>query len=103
MIICQRMISVSLRNVLSSCPIVPPVPISVNEAHLDLFARKQCPYNGNPPSEAALVEFIKRSSYRHNIHRRNCYASRKFYHRHPFGVGIKLAAFESNTGHNRRQ
>jgi hypothetical protein len=33
----------------------------VNDASLDLFARKQCPYNGIPPSRAALVEHIKRS------------------------------------------
>jgi hypothetical protein len=33
----------------------------VNDASLDLFARKQRPYNGIPPSRAALVEHIKRS------------------------------------------
>lgn len=33
----------------------------VNDARLDLFARKQHPYNGIPPSRAALVEHIKRS------------------------------------------
>jgi hypothetical protein len=33
----------------------------VNDASLDLFARKQRPYNGIPPSGAALVEHIKRS------------------------------------------
>ena len=33
----------------------------VNDASLDLFARKQHPYNGIPPSRAALVEHIKRS------------------------------------------
>ena len=32
----------------------------VNDASLDLFARKQRPYNGIPPSRAALVEHIKR-------------------------------------------
>ena len=31
----------------------------VNEVHLDLFARKQRPYNGIPPSKAALIEHIK--------------------------------------------
>ena len=43
----------------------------VNEAHLDSFARKQRPYNGIPPSKAALIEHIK-----HDIHRGNRYASR---------------------------
>ena len=33
----------------------------VNDASLDLFARKQRPYNGIPTSGAALVEHIKRS------------------------------------------
>ena len=33
----------------------------VNEARLDLFAHKQRPYNGIPPSKAALVEHIKMS------------------------------------------
>ena len=33
----------------------------VNDASLDLFARKQHPYDGIPPSRAALVEHIKRS------------------------------------------
>jgi hypothetical protein len=33
----------------------------VNDVRLDLFARKQRPYNGIPPSRAALVEHIKRS------------------------------------------
>ena len=33
----------------------------VNGTHLDLFARKQCPNNEIPLSEAALVEHIKRS------------------------------------------
>jgi hypothetical protein len=33
----------------------------VNDASLDLFARKQRPYNGIPPSRAALVQHIKRS------------------------------------------
>ena len=33
----------------------------VNETRLDLFARKQRPYNNIPPSRAALVEHIKRS------------------------------------------
>jgi hypothetical protein len=32
----------------------------VNDASLDLFSRKQRPYNGIPPSRAALVEHIKR-------------------------------------------
>jgi hypothetical protein len=32
----------------------------VNDASLDIFARKQRPYNGIPPSRAALVEHIKR-------------------------------------------
>jgi hypothetical protein len=32
----------------------------VNDASLDLFARKQGPYNGIPPSRAALIEHIKR-------------------------------------------
>ena len=34
--------------------------IKVNDARLDLFVRKQRPYNGIPPSRAALVEHIKR-------------------------------------------
>jgi hypothetical protein len=33
----------------------------VNDASLDLFARKHRPYNDIPPSRAALVEHIKRS------------------------------------------
>ena len=43
----------------------------VNGAHLDLFARKQRPYSGIPPSKAALIEHIK-----HDIHGDNRYASR---------------------------
>jgi hypothetical protein len=35
----------------------------VNDASLDLFARKQRPYNGIPPSRDALVEHIKRSVF----------------------------------------
>jgi hypothetical protein len=34
---------------------------NVNDASLDLFARKQGPYNGIPPSRAALIEHVKRS------------------------------------------
>ena len=33
----------------------------VNEARLDLFARKQKPYNAIPPSKAALTEHVKRA------------------------------------------
>jgi hypothetical protein len=33
----------------------------VKDARIDLFARKHRPYNGIPPSRAALVEHIKRS------------------------------------------
>ena len=33
----------------------------VNDARLDLFARKQRPYNGIPPSRAVLVGHIKSS------------------------------------------
>jgi hypothetical protein len=33
----------------------------VNEARLDLFARKQKLYNGIPPSKAALTEHVKRA------------------------------------------
>ena len=33
----------------------------VNEARLDLFARKQRSYNAVPPSRAALIEHMKRS------------------------------------------
>ena len=34
--------------------------IKVNDARLDLFVPKQRPYNGIPPSRAALVDHIKR-------------------------------------------
>ena len=37
------------------------ISTKVNETRLDLFARKQRPYNNIPPSRAALVEHIKRS------------------------------------------
>jgi hypothetical protein len=33
----------------------------VDEARLDLFARKQRQYNAVPPSSAALVQHVKRS------------------------------------------
>ena len=41
----------------------------VNEAYLDIFDRKQRPYNEIPPSKAALVEHIKISvlQARHTI------------------------------------
>ena len=46
----------------------------VKGAHLDLFARKQCPNNGIPPSEAALVEHIKISVFqaRHTLEQSIC-------------------------------
>ena len=43
----------------------------VNEANLDIFARKQRPYNEIPPSKSTLMEHIK-----HDIHGCNRYASR---------------------------
>lgn len=36
---------------------------SVNEARLDLFARKQRAYDSIPPSRGALVEHVKRAAY----------------------------------------
>lgn len=36
---------------------------SVNEARLELFARKQRTYDYIPPSKAALVEHAKRAAY----------------------------------------
>ncbi|XP_050716676.1 uncharacterized protein LOC126998691 [Eriocheir sinensis] len=35
----------------------------VNEARLDLFARKQIPYEAIPPTRAALLQHTKRSAY----------------------------------------
>ncbi|KAK3889504.1 hypothetical protein Pcinc_006476 [Petrolisthes cinctipes] len=35
----------------------------VDEARLDLFARKQRPYDGIPPTSAALIQHVKRSLY----------------------------------------
>ena len=42
-----------------------------DKSQLDLFDRKQRPYNGIPPSKAALIEHIK-----HDVHGDNRYASR---------------------------
>ena len=40
---------------------------SVDEARLDLFARKQRPYNSIPPTRAALREHAKRAAYQAGI------------------------------------
>jgi hypothetical protein len=73
----------------------------VNDARLDLFARKQSPYNGIPPSRAALVEHMKRSVLQagHTWGQSLC-ISRKLYHHLPGGVGKKIAEFGSHTGHH---
>ena len=39
----------------------------VDEARLDLFARKQRAYNSIPPTQAALVEHVKRASYQAGV------------------------------------
>ena len=40
---------------------------SVNEARLDLFARKQRAYESIPPTQAALKEHVKRAAYQAGI------------------------------------
>ena len=40
---------------------------SVDEARLDLFARKQMPYNSIPPTRAALREHAKCAAYQAGI------------------------------------
>ena len=68
--------------------------IKVNDARLDLFVRKQRPYNGIPPSRAALVDQIKRYVLQagHTWGQLLC-ISRKLYHHLPDGVGKKIAEF----------
>ena len=65
----------------------------VNETLLDLLARKQRPYNGIPPSKAALI-----MTYMGAIAMQV-----GNYHHHPVGVGTKLSEFGSQTGHNWHQ
>ena len=36
---------------------------TVDEARLDLFARKQGPYEANPPTKAALLKHTKCAAY----------------------------------------
>ena len=40
---------------------------SVDEARLDLFARKQRPYNSIPPTQAAIREHAEREAYQAGI------------------------------------
>ena len=40
---------------------------SVNKARLELFARKQKPYDAIPPSRAALLQHAKRAAYQAGI------------------------------------
>ena len=59
-----------------------------------LFARIQRPYNGIPPSRAALVDHIKRYVLQagHTWGQLLC-ISRNLYHHLPGGVGKKIAEF----------
>ncbi|KAJ7371262.1 hypothetical protein OS493_027378 [Desmophyllum pertusum] len=57
----------SWRDSLSSCTTDQAQTTGVDEARLDLFARKQRPYNSIPPTQAALREHAKRAAYQAGI------------------------------------
>ncbi|KAJ7376705.1 hypothetical protein OS493_033328 [Desmophyllum pertusum] len=63
----QRRQAQSWRDSLSSCTDRSSATTGVDEARLDLFARKQRPYNSIPPTQAALREHAKRAAYQAGI------------------------------------